>query len=91
MVTVTLNEGQGQLFSQIWKSFTKGSFLVSLVKIGQAVSDKKSFKGFSIYGHCDLEGRSRSIILNNLKGLNLRIIPAKLGYIWSSSFREEVV
>ena len=83
---MTLNEGQGKLFLQIWKCFTKGSFLESLVKIGQEISDKN----FSVYGHCDLEWRSRSIILNKMKGLNLRIIPAKLGYIWSSSFREEV-
>ena len=29
MVTVTLNDGQGQPFSQTWKGFTQGSFLPS--------------------------------------------------------------
>ena len=91
MITMTLNEGQGQPFSQTSKGFTLASFQPSWVKFGQVASEKKSYKGFSIYCHCDLEGRSRAIILNNLKGLSLRIIPAKLGYIWSSSFTEEVV
>ena len=34
-----LEKGQGEPFSQIWKGFTKGMFLPSLVKFGQLVSE----------------------------------------------------
>jgi hypothetical protein len=31
-------------FEQLWKSFMQGTSVASLVKIGQAVSEKKSFE-----------------------------------------------
>ena len=44
MITMTLNEGQGQPFSQTWKGFTLASFQPSWFKFGQVASEKKSLK-----------------------------------------------
>ena len=79
--------------TQFWKRTTQESFQQSLVEIGSVVSEKKIFLissplffYFELGGHLGWKSGSPDTIL---EGSHPRIISAKFGWDWLSSFRGE--
>jgi hypothetical protein len=79
--------------TQLWKGTTQGSFQQILVEIGSVVSEEKIFLFssppffyFELGGHLGWKSGSTD---TNLEGGHPRIISAKFGWDWLSSFRGE--
>ena len=59
--------------------------------LGLLIHEKKSFKGFSIKGHCDTESKSRSNLFAKFVKLNMQILYMKFHAYRPLGSQEEVV